>query len=257
MALAEKGETYREIAKKAGVSPNTIKAVLNRAGLDESTSTHSRAFELYSEGKTPLQVAITLNLKAEEAIHYHCEYFMLLVGRQLSVGFRVYATEISEYDSGRDMGCADASSGVQSNLRGHTKNFAEGYYDGITECGPAVTQPSQSSQSGGLNWVKICSDLQVALVSSCDILVNPDNTLTTEGERAVGCIRNGIILAGGGTFLMSLPLPSVIAALQILEEPTGYGGIVEWGLIGDVNNLPGIIQRLSECCCWSTIHQHL
>lgn len=78
LALAEKGETYREIAKNAGVSPNTIKAVLNRAGLDESTSIHSRAFELFSESKTPLEVAITLNLEAEKAIQYHQQYLMLL-----------------------------------------------------------------------------------------------------------------------------------------------------------------------------------
>ncbi len=78
LALAEKGKTYREITKEAGVSPNTIKAVLNRAGLNESTSIHSRAFELFSEGKTPLQVAITLNLEAEKAIQYHQQYFMLL-----------------------------------------------------------------------------------------------------------------------------------------------------------------------------------
>jgi hypothetical protein len=78
IALAEKGETYRDITKKAGVSPNTIKAVLNRAGLDESTSIHSRAFELFSEGKTPLQVAIKLNLEAETAIQYHQQYYMLL-----------------------------------------------------------------------------------------------------------------------------------------------------------------------------------
>ena len=62
----------------------------------------------------------------------------------------------------------------------------------------------------------------------------------------MGCIRrNGIALAGGGTLLLSLPLPLVIAALQILEEPTGCGGIVDWGLIGDVNDLPGIINRLT------------
>ena len=78
IALAEKGETYRDITKKADVSPNTIKAVLNRAGLDESTSIYSRAFELFSEGKTPLQVAITLNLEAEIAIQYHQQYYMLL-----------------------------------------------------------------------------------------------------------------------------------------------------------------------------------
>ncbi len=36
LALAEKGKTYREIAKEAGVSPNTIKAVLNKAGLNQN-----------------------------------------------------------------------------------------------------------------------------------------------------------------------------------------------------------------------------
>ena len=77
-ALAEKGQSYREIAKQAHVSPNTIKAVLNRASLDESTSIQSRAFELFTEKKTPLQVAIELNLEAETAIKYHQEYFMLL-----------------------------------------------------------------------------------------------------------------------------------------------------------------------------------
>jgi hypothetical protein len=78
ISLAEKGETYREITKKAGVSPNTIKAVLNRAGLDESTSILSRAFELFSEGTTPLQVAIKLNLEAGTAIQCHQQYYMLL-----------------------------------------------------------------------------------------------------------------------------------------------------------------------------------
>ncbi|HZD36843.1 MAG TPA: hypothetical protein VE130_16680 [Nitrososphaeraceae archaeon] len=78
MALAEKGESYREITKKAGVSPNTIKAVLSRAGLDESTSISSRAFELYVQHKTPIDVAIALNLEADKAILYHQQYYMLL-----------------------------------------------------------------------------------------------------------------------------------------------------------------------------------
>jgi predicted transcriptional regulator len=78
LALAEKGKTYREITKEVGVSPNTIKSVLNRAGLDDSTSTHSRAFELFSQGKTPLEVAIKLNLEAVIAIQYHQQYYMLL-----------------------------------------------------------------------------------------------------------------------------------------------------------------------------------
>ena len=78
IALAEKGETYRDITKKAGVSPNTIKAVLNKAGLDETTSISSRAFELYVQQKSPVEVAIALNLEAEKAIRYHQDYIMLL-----------------------------------------------------------------------------------------------------------------------------------------------------------------------------------
>ena len=60
------------------MSPNTIKAVLNKAGLDQTASVSSRAFELYVQQKTPLEVAIALNLKAKEAIDYYHEYFMLL-----------------------------------------------------------------------------------------------------------------------------------------------------------------------------------
>ena len=78
IALYEKGKTYREIAKELRMSPNTIKAILSREGLDQSTSINSRAFELFSEGKTPLDIAIKLNLRADEAIRLHHEYFMLL-----------------------------------------------------------------------------------------------------------------------------------------------------------------------------------
>ena len=78
LALLEKGETYRDIAKKAGVSPNTIKAIANKSGLDETTSISSRAFELYNQHKVLVEVAITLNIEAKEALRYHYEYFMLL-----------------------------------------------------------------------------------------------------------------------------------------------------------------------------------
>ena len=38
IALSEKGKTYREITKEAGVSPNTIKAVLNKSWIAARTS---------------------------------------------------------------------------------------------------------------------------------------------------------------------------------------------------------------------------
>ena len=78
LAMLEKGEPYRNIAQRAKVSPNTIKMLANRAGLDETTSISSRAFELYVQQRTPVQVAIALNLEAEKAINYYHQYFMLL-----------------------------------------------------------------------------------------------------------------------------------------------------------------------------------
>ena len=78
LAMLEKGESYRDIAQKAKVSPNTIKAISNRGGLDEVTSISSRAFEFYVQQKTPVEVAIALNLEAEKAINYYHQYFMLL-----------------------------------------------------------------------------------------------------------------------------------------------------------------------------------
>jgi hypothetical protein len=78
LAMLEKGESYRDIARKARVSPNTIKMLTNRASLDETTSVSSRAFELYVQQKTPVKVAIALNLEAEKAINYYHQYFMLL-----------------------------------------------------------------------------------------------------------------------------------------------------------------------------------
>ena len=189
-------------------------------------------------------------------------------------------TQATSTESAYDIGCSDVGmNGYERYINqpgnepsSQTDEFMQEYYSGYYGCGgtfPAEkgSQPQQPSEplytpqpseslytpqersqqpmQGGIDWITVCNNLQSALVSSCGILVNPDNTLTTEGERAVGCIRNGIALAGGGTLLASLPLPLLIGALKALEEPTGCGGIVEWGSIGNVGDLQGIINLLT------------
>lgn len=54
VTLYEKGKTHQDITREAGVSPNTIKATLNKAGLDQASSIAS-AFELYSQQKDPFR----------------------------------------------------------------------------------------------------------------------------------------------------------------------------------------------------------
>jgi len=95
----------------------------------------------------------------------------------------------------------------------HTNEFMDGYYSGLNACSsggnggggergdfdqpreiqPREIQPREiqsnnppsSSQQGGMDWIRTCNDLQMALVSSCEVLVNPDNTLTESVQWVV------------------------------------------------------------------------
>jgi len=93
--LYNQGKTYKQIAETARVSPRDIKPVLEKAekerekelGINtqeednggtanqnqtqKKISISSQAYRLFSEGKTPLDVAIELNIKEPEATKYY------------------------------------------------------------------------------------------------------------------------------------------------------------------------------------------
>src|SRR5215203_1507436 len=83
------GKTYREISKEARISPRDIRVILNKAieektkeeeGInqqDQHLSLSAQAYKLFSEGKTPLEVAIELNLAESEATKFYREYWKL------------------------------------------------------------------------------------------------------------------------------------------------------------------------------------
>jgi hypothetical protein len=95
--LRREGKTYREIAEEVRISFSQIKAILDKYGADDDdifeyhndnvkeeddTNTHyipisSKAYKLFSEGKTPLQVCIALNLRAPEVQILYKEYWEL------------------------------------------------------------------------------------------------------------------------------------------------------------------------------------
>jgi hypothetical protein len=99
LELYNQGKTYREISKEARISPRDIGVILNKA-LEEKTegskeqqdndkaeqyqekkqrqlSLSSQAYKLFSDRKTPLEVAIALNLKESEATKFYKEYWKL------------------------------------------------------------------------------------------------------------------------------------------------------------------------------------
>jgi hypothetical protein len=105
--------------------------------------------------------------------------------------------------------------------------------------------PSISSRpaTGGTDWTNICSTVQVALYSSCSELVDDDRSLTSEGERALRCIRNGALL-GGGAVMFGAPPGLVTRGLDILAAPTGCNGIVKMDMLNTIGGLGSILNLL-------------
>jgi hypothetical protein len=99
--LYNQGKTYRQISKEARISPRDIGVILNKVveekkteglkednngadknqGQEEEQQQHlslsTQAYKLFSEGKTPLEVAIALNLRESEATKFCREYWKL------------------------------------------------------------------------------------------------------------------------------------------------------------------------------------
>ena len=73
--LYSQGKTYRQIAEEVRISPNDIHAILKKKEEEKNNNAvtnnqkqrqelSSRAYELFSKGKTSVEVAIALNLRA-------------------------------------------------------------------------------------------------------------------------------------------------------------------------------------------------
>jgi hypothetical protein len=95
LELYNLGKTYREISKEARISPRDIGVILNKVIEDKTErlkeeqsdaennqehphlSLSTRAYKLFSEGKTSLEVAIALNLSESEATEFCREYWKL------------------------------------------------------------------------------------------------------------------------------------------------------------------------------------
>jgi hypothetical protein len=90
------GKTYREISKAARISPRDIGVILNKIIKDKTEelkeeqddaeknkeqqshlSLAAQAYKLFSDRKTPLEVAIALNIGESEATKFYKEYWKL------------------------------------------------------------------------------------------------------------------------------------------------------------------------------------
>ena len=97
LELYDQGKNTREIAKELRMSLRDIGFILKKGQLNHRTATimdkgsnsgnnnnnkppnekATQAYKLFSEGKTPVEVAIQLSLSEKEATKYYTEYWKL------------------------------------------------------------------------------------------------------------------------------------------------------------------------------------
>jgi hypothetical protein len=81
-------KTFREIQRIVRKSPRDIKVILNKVDPERSSlSIPAQAYRLYSEGKTPIEIAVILNIREPEATQFNIEYWKL---SQLDSLTRIY-----------------------------------------------------------------------------------------------------------------------------------------------------------------------
>ena len=93
--LYNQGKSTREISEEARMSFRDIGAILNKAIEEKETSKEqaekmsqsTQAYKLFSEGKSPVQVAIALNIREPEVAKFYVEYWKL---RQLYSLNKIY-----------------------------------------------------------------------------------------------------------------------------------------------------------------------
>src|SRR5215207_6048653 len=100
--LYNQGNTIRDIAKEVRISFRDIGAILKKASGEmeekqdtkESLSQSNKAYRLFSKGKTPIQVAITLNLSEDETTKFYQEYLNLKQMHELRIVYEEIGADI-------------------------------------------------------------------------------------------------------------------------------------------------------------------
>jgi len=88
----------------------------------------------------------------------------------------------------------------------------------------------------GIDWNMLCNNISQMniLLQSCNDLVSQNGTLTSAGETAMGCIKNGLSL-GLEALHHGVPLSRAIFGLGVLAHSIGCGGIVNMNAIESPN----------------------
>jgi predicted transcriptional regulator len=103
--LYNQGKTIRDIAKELRISFRDIGAILKKASgereekqdIKESLSPSTKAYHLFSKGKTPIEVAIALNLSEVETTKFYEEFWHLKQMHELTMVYDEIGDDIMHF----------------------------------------------------------------------------------------------------------------------------------------------------------------
>src|SRR5215217_5447577 len=103
--LYNQGKTIRDIAKEVRMSFRDIGAIIKKASgeveekqdIKGSLSLSNKAYRLFSKGKTPIQVAIALNLSEDETTKFYQEYWNLTQMHELRIVYEEIGPDIVHF----------------------------------------------------------------------------------------------------------------------------------------------------------------
>jgi plastocyanin len=115
---------------------------------------------------------------------------------------------------------------------------------------PSTTGPSINNQNPTntrIDYGSLCTKLQPVLVQSCHILVNNNNSLTSQGNYALHCVKSAILLSGNPSSWVGVPLSVVLNGLSMLAPPAGCDEMVNmsgFSQLANIGSLNSIIRVL-------------
>jgi hypothetical protein len=96
-----------------------------------------------------------------------------------------------------------------------------------------------------IDYGSLCTKLQPVLVQSCHTLVNNDDSLTSQGNHALHCVKSAILLGGDASSWIGVPLSVVLNGLSMLAPPAGCDGIINmsgFSQLGNIGSLNSVIR---------------
>jgi hypothetical protein len=200
--LYNQGRTYREIAKAARMSPRDIGTIVNNAAKEKEMdkakeyqdirradekkqeelhlTLSTQAYTLFSKGKTPIEVAVILNLGEADVTRYYKEYWRL---RQLHGLYLAYEETEGEIEPFLRLYSLSKSEGMSTEHIVNVLKRANGELPALENQYNTLRNEVNNLELRNVNSNIALRNLENQIITSTQILDSYNNTFEQERKK--------------------------------------------------------------------------